>query len=64
MNVDNRSLFEQNESHEMTWESKHIGFFLSLPSLGRARVRKIIEMNPDVYSWDREAVINQLVSKV
>ena len=60
MNVDNRSLFEQNESQEMTWESKHIRFFLTLPKLGRARVRKIIETNPDVYSWDKNAVINQL----
>jgi len=60
MNVDNRSLFEQNESQEMTWESKHIRFFLSLPGLGRARVRRIIEMNPDVYSWDRESVMNQI----
>ena len=44
----------------MTWESKHIHFFLSLPRLGRAKVRKIIEMNPDVYSWDRESVMNQI----
>ena len=60
MNVDNRSLFEQIESQEMTWESKHIRFFLNLPKLGRARVRKIIEMNPDIYKWDKDSVINQL----
>ena len=54
------NLFDRSADQEFTWESKHIKYFLSQKNLGRAKVKKIIEVNPDINQWDKEYVIGQL----
>jgi len=54
------NLFDRSAEQEFTWESKHIKYFLSQKNLGRAKVKKIIEVNPDINQWDKEYVIGQL----
>ena len=54
------NLFDRSADQEFTWESKHIKYFLSQKNLGRAKVKKIIEVNPDINQWDKEYVVGQL----
>jgi len=54
------NLFDRSADQEFTWESKHIKYFLSQKNLGRAKVKKLIEVNPDINQWDKEYVVGQL----
>ena len=53
------NLFDRSSEQEFTWDSKHIKYFLSLKNIGPSAVEKIIEINPDVYQWDKEYVAGQ-----
>ena len=52
MDDNRRSLFEKDTP--ITWQAKHIDYFLNLPFIGRVTIQELIKYFPNIEDWDKE----------
>lgn len=52
MEDNRRSLFEKDTP--ITWQAKHIDYFLKLPFIGRVTLQELIKYFPNIEDWDKE----------
>ncbi len=52
MDDNRRSLFEKDTP--VTWQAKHIDYFLNLPFIGRVTIQELIKYFPNIEDWDKE----------
>ena len=61
MDDNRRSLFEKNTP--ITWQAKHIDYFLNLPYIGRVTIQELIKYFPNIEDWDKEHAKTLISSK-